>query len=182
MGLGTGVAVLNSQVVPITQVALKTAFTVLWFGFHNETRPTIVSCCRMLGGYALRSNILPLNFTSHVSCTYGIYFWVVWNKIWWRRIHNKVWCPWSSALLSPHTLFCPCKEVNILRQRHCWRPPLKSIWRPPDNFKLRKTYICVIYISQYVPYMCIQLLALLCATVQQSYCRHSGVRRIFRFH
>ncbi len=29
--------------------------------------------------------------------------------------------------------------------------------------------------------MCIQLLALLCATAQQSYCRHSGVRRIFRF-
>ena len=49
------------------------------------------------------------------------------------------------------------------------------------HFKSRKTYICIIYISQDVQYMCIQFLALLCVTTQQRYCRHAGVRRVLFF-
>ncbi len=42
IGLGTGVAALNSQVVPISQVVLKTGFTVylsitIYF-YHQQTR------------------------------------------------------------------------------------------------------------------------------------------------
>ncbi len=42
-GLGTGVAVLNSQVIPISQVALKTGFTV----HHLEINHSIDLCTYM---------------------------------------------------------------------------------------------------------------------------------------
>ncbi len=38
IGIGTEVAVLNSQVVPVSQVVLKTGFTVLWISCHTTYR------------------------------------------------------------------------------------------------------------------------------------------------
>ncbi len=44
----------------------------------------------------------------------------------------------------------PLKNIWRPSLKVIWRWPHKIIWRPPCNFKWRKTYIYVIYISQYV--------------------------------
>ena len=126
----------------------------------------------------------------------------------WRLPVKVTWLPPLQVIWRPPLKVIrrrPVKVIWLPPVKVIWRQPLKVIWRPPlkvfrnlkisggrqiilsrrpsDNFKLRKTFIYVIYISQYLPYtcMCIQFLALLCATAQQSYCRHSGVRRVLRF-
>ncbi len=44
MGLGTGLAVLNSQVVPISQVVAKTGFTVCVFKLIPSSFTSTVTC------------------------------------------------------------------------------------------------------------------------------------------